>query len=341
MDVRGGGYSEERGRRFYEQLLAAVKDEPGIASAALAAYLPLTIIDWRNWTVSPEGYERRRDENMTVALNTITPGYFRTLRIPLVAGRDFDDRDSGGADRVAVVNETFARRFWGSAKGAIGKNIDANGSRTIVGVARDMKYARLDETPRPYLYIPLSQDYSSLRDLTLEVRAAAPAATVLERIRAHVRAIDPEMPIVESGTLAGQMRSAVSIYETVARVLGMIGVLAIGLVALGIYGLVAYTVKQSAHDIGIRTALGARPGDITRRFLVSGARLGIAGVVLGTIAAFAVTRLMAQLLYGVSATDALSFGTAAALVLAVTLGASFVPAWRASRGSPLRALRHQ
>jgi ABC-type antimicrobial peptide transport system permease subunit len=127
----------------------------------------------------------------------------------------------------------------------------------------------------------------------------------------------------------------------VARVLSLIGILATGLVALGIYGLVAYTVKQSAHEIGIRSALGAGPRDITRRFAAAGARLGVVGVVLGTIAAFAVTRLMAQLLYGVSATDALSFGTAAALVLAVTLGASFIPAWRASRGSPLRALRHQ
>jgi hypothetical protein len=289
--------------------------------------------------VKPEGHEERRGENLNIALNTVTPGYFRTLRIPLLAGREFDDRDSASADRVAIVNETFARRFWGSADAAVGKRFDANGSRTIVGVARDMKYARLDEAPRPYFYVPFAQQYTS--GLTLEVRSHDPAAAVLDRIRAHVRSVAPDMPIVESGTLAGQMRSAVSIYETVARVLSLIGILATGLVALGIYGLVAYTVTQSAHEIGIRSALGATPRDITRRFAGAGARLGVVGVVLGTIAAFAVTRLMAQLLYGVSATDALSFSTAAALVLAVTLGASLVPAWRASRGSPLRALRHQ
>jgi putative ABC transport system permease protein len=123
--------------------------------------------------------------------------------------------------------------------------------------------------------------------------------------------------------------------------LSMIGLLATGLVALGIYGLVAYSAKQSANEIGIRSALGARPGDITRRFLAAGTRLAALGVALGVIAAFALTRLMAALLYGVSATDALSFAAASLLVLSVTLGASFILAWRASRGSPLRALRHQ
>ena len=339
LDVRAAGHTEERGRRFYEQLLTAVDGDGGIESAALASFLPLTMIDWQNWNVMPEGHERRRDENLTFALNTVTPGYFRTLRIPLVAGREFDDRDSGGGDRVAVVNETFARRFWGSAGAAVGRRFDANGWRTIVGVARDMKYARLDESPRPYFYVPFSQQYAS--GLTLEVRSSEPADAVLERIRAHIRSIDPEMPIVESGMLADQMRSAVSIYETVARVLSLIGALATGLVALGIYGLVAYTVKQSAHEIGIRTALGARPRDITRRFVAAGATLGVIGVVLGTIAALAVTRLMARLLYGVSATDAVSFATAAFLVLSVALAASFIPAWRASRASPLRSLRHQ
>jgi predicted permease len=341
LDARAAGHDEATGRRFYDRLLEALAADSRIQSATLASYLPLGIIDWQNWGVKPEGYEQRRDENLTFALNTVTPGYFRTLRIPLLAGREFDDSDTSSGDGVAIVNETFARRFWGTANAAIGKRFDANGWRTVVGVARDMKYARLDEPPRPYFYVPFSQAYNVFRGLTLEVRASDPPAAVMERIRAHVRAIDPDIPIVESGTLAGQMRSAVSIYETVARVLSLIGILATGLVALGIYGLVAYTVKQSAHEIGIRSALGAAPRDITRRFVGAGARLGVVGVVLGIIAAFAVTRLMAQLLYGVSATDVLSFSTAALLVLGVTLGASFIPAWRASRGSPLRALRHQ
>jgi macrolide transport system ATP-binding/permease protein len=339
LDVRAAGYTEAKGRRFYEQVMAEIERDPRIQTFALATFLPLTIIDWQNWRVKPDGYEERDDESASVALNTVTPGYFQTLRIPVLAGREFTERDNDSADRVAVVNETFARRFWGTPAAAIGKRFDANGWRTIVGVARDMKYARLDESPRPYFYVPFAQAYAS--GLTLQVRGSEPAAAVLERMRAHVHAVDPDMPIVASGVLADQMRSAVSIYETVARVLSMIGMFATGLVALGIYGLVAYTVQQSAHDIGIRSALGARPADITRRFLASGARLGVIGVVLGILAAFAVTRLMAALLYGVSATDALSFVAASMLVLFVTLGASFVPAWRASRGDPLRALRHQ
>jgi macrolide transport system ATP-binding/permease protein len=338
LDVRAAGHTEAEGRRFYEQLLDVIATDPTLQTSALASFLPLTIIDWQNWGVKPEGHEQRRNETLNVALNTVTPGYFETLRIPLLAGRDFNARDNDAAEQVAVVNETFARRFWGSPAAAIGKRFEANGWRTIVGVARDMKYARLDESPRPYFYIPFAQQYAS--GLTLEVRTAEPSAGVLERIRAHVRSIDPDMPIVESGLLADQMRSAVSIYETVARVLSLIGVMATALVALGIYGLVAYTVKQSAHEIGIRTALGAAPRDITRRFVASGARLGLLGVVLGVVAAFGVTRLMAQLLYGVSATDVLSFTGAAVLVLAVTLGASLIPAWRASRDTPLGALRH-
>ncbi len=340
FDVRAGGVSAEGGRQFYRQLLEVVAADDRIDSASLAAYLPLTMIDWQSWNAKPEGYASRRDENLTAAVNVVGPEYFQTLRIPLLAGREFAIRDEESAPRVAVINETFARRFWGGPSNAIGKRFEGGGQwRTVVGVARDMKYARLDETPRPYVYVPFGQSYDA--SMTLEVRAGGPSGEVLERIRAHAASINPDMPIVDSGLLVDQIRSAISILETVARVLGMIGVLTIGLVALGIYGLVAYTVKQSAHEIGIRTALGAGPGDITRRFLSSGARLGIVGVVLGTIGALAVTRLMAQLLYGVSATDPLSFVTASVLVLSVALGASFIPAWRASRGSPLRALRHQ
>jgi predicted permease len=340
FDVRASGLSVQGGQQFYRRLLEAVGDDERIDSASVAAYLPLTMIDWQSWNVKPEGYASRRDENLTAAVNVVGPEYFQTLGIPLVTGREFAIRDEEPAERVAIINETFARRFWGSPREAIGKRFEGGGHwRTVVGVARDAKYARLDEARRPYVYVPFGQSYGA--SMTLEVRARGSSGDVLDRIRAHAASINPEMPIVDSGLLADQIRSAVSILETIARVLGMIGTLTIGLVALGIYGLVAYTVKQSAHEIGIRTALGARPSDITRRFIASGARLGIVGVVLGTIAAFAVTRLMAQLLYGVSATDPMSFTMASVLVLSVAVGASLIPAWRASRGSPLRALRHQ
>jgi predicted permease len=343
LDIKPNGYDPARGRVFYEQLLDSLRDQPGIDSASLAASLPLTLVDGPSGTMGVERYQPRPDEDMRFLFNVIAPDYFRTLRIGLVAGRDFDRRDDQSAPIVAIVNENMARRFWGTTANAIGKRVRfAAGTgnwRTIVGVAKDVKYARLNEAPRPHVYLPFQQFY--MPNVTLQVRAAAAAPTLIEQVRGRVQAIDPNLPILEARMLSEQTRVALSVFEMVARILAMIGLIAVMLAALGIYGLTSYTVQQSTHEIGIRMALGARHADVVWRFLGRGLRLGAIGAAIGMAGALAVTRLLGTLLYGVSATDMVSFGAAAAVVMGITLAASIVPAWRAARTNPISALRHQ
>jgi predicted permease len=338
FDARSGGYDENRGRVMYARLLDAVRAEPGVSEASLAAYLPLTLIDWMSWEARPDGYQPKRAEPTAFAVNIVTPGYFRTLQIPLVAGREFEPSDDTADELHLIVNATFARRFWGTSAAAIGRRVVTGGRRgTIVGVARDIKYARLDEAPRPYLYVPFSQFYSA--SMTLQVRGGGDAATVLAHVRAHARAIDPAMAVLQSGEMADTRRSATSLYETLARMLTLVGVLAVGVAAIGVYGLIAYTVKQKQQEIGVRTALGAPRGRIVGQFLRHGVRLAIAGIGIGVIGALGVGRLMTSVLLGVAATDFVSFTFGVAVVMVAALLASLAPAWRAATANPVSALR--
>jgi macrolide transport system ATP-binding/permease protein len=341
VDLKPNGYDEGRGRVFYQQLLDSLRVDDGISSASLAAFLPLTLVDGPSGDVRIEGYQRRRDEDLSFLFNVIAPDYFQTLRIGLVAGRDFSRRDDAATSGVAIVNEAMARRFWGTVPGALGKRLSFGGEdwRTVVGVARNVKYARLTEDPRPYVYLPFLQHY--VANLTLQVRGSAASPHLLEQVRGRVQALDPNLPVLAARMLAEQTRVALNTFETAAATLVMFGVIAIGLAALGIYGLVSYTVKQSTHEIGIRMALGAQRGDVAQRFLGRGLRLGTIGVALGIAGSFAVTRLLATLLFGVRATDVVSYAVASTLVLGITLVASLIPAWKAARTNPIAALRHQ
>jgi predicted lysophospholipase L1 biosynthesis ABC-type transport system permease subunit len=241
---------------------------------------------------------------------------------------------------VAIVNETMARRFWATPAQAIGQRIRIDGGawRFVVGVARDIKYARVTEDPRPYLYLPFDQLYRS--GVTLHVRGRT-ATGLLVRAQALVRAVDADLPILAAQMLSDQTAVALTVFTLVAGILMAFGVIAMILTALGTYGLVSYAVSHSTHEIGIRLAIGADRGEVLRRFLSRGLRLGVVGAVLGLVAAAAVTRVLSSLLYGVSATDAVSFSSGVAIVISVVLAASLLPAWRASRTDPIAALRHR
>jgi macrolide transport system ATP-binding/permease protein len=341
IDVQPNGYDESRGRLFYEQFLDSMRAEPGIESASLAASVPLTLVDGAKRSVQIEGYVARRDEDLMFLYNLVSPDYFRTLRISLLAGRDFARGDDLSAPKVAIVNETMARRYWGMAASALGKRVRfAEGEwRTIIGVARDVKYARVTEDPRPHVYLPFLQVYSSA--MMLQVRSAGSSPRLVRQVNDRVQALDPNLPILDAQLLADQVQVALSVFESAAGILLMIGVIATALAALGIYGLVSYNVKQCTHEIGIRMAIGAQPRDIVKRFLTRGFLLAFVGTSCGLVGALAVTRMLRSLLYGVSATDLVSFGAAAAVVLAVALVASWIPSWRAARTDPIAALRHQ
>ncbi len=341
LDVRQNGYDESRGRVFYRKLLDEAGTDAGIESATLAAYTPLGFLDTRAQRVAIEGYAPRRGEDLAFMSNTIGPDYFRTLRIPLVAGRAFEDRDDADAAPVAVVNNTLAQRFWGGAANALNKRIRVaeRNWRTVIGVAADVKYSRINETPRPYVYLPFFQSYQS--SMILHTRGPAPVEVLVDRARTHVVALDADLPILYARPMEEIRRGALILFDLMASMLFVFGVSGMALAAIGTYGLVSYTVKQSTHEIGIRMALGAPRASIVRAFLGRGLRLGAAGAALGIVAALGVSRLLGSALFGVSATDGPSYARALAIVLGIVVLATIVPAWRAARTNPLRALRHQ
>ena len=351
VDVRQNAYDEVRARVFYRDLLDAVRADPGVESATLAAYQPLAFLDTPVRRVAIEGYEPRQGEDLSFMSNTVGSDYFRTLRISLMAGRPFDDRDVETAERVVIVNNTLAERFWGDAANAMGKRVrvgggdpstssgPASGWRTVIGVAADVKYLRIDESPRPYLYVPYQQSYRP--GMILHTRGPAPVDVLVNQARAHVAALDPDLPILSARPLAEGISGALILLDLAAAMLFVFGVAGMALAGMGTYGLVSYTVKQSTREIGIRMVLGASGLAVVRRFLGRGLRLGAAGAALGIGVALGGSRLLGSVLFGVSATDGISFARALAIVLGAVIVATLVPAWRAARTNPLSALRHQ
>ncbi len=340
LDLRQNGYDQPRGRLFYRRLLEAMREAPGIESVTLAAYNPMNLVETSALGAAVEGYEPGPNEDLAFMTNTVGPDYFRTLRINLNAGRTFADGDDERAVPVAIVNTTLAERFWGGAAGAIGKRIKVGESdwRTVIGVAADVKYLQVNESPRPYVYLPFLQSYRS--SMILHTRGAAPVDLLVEQARAQVAALDGDLPM-DAKPLTERIAGTLVFFNLAATMLFIFGVAGMALAAMGTYGLVSYTVKQSTHEIGIRMALGASGRSVVQEFLKRGLWLGASGAALGLVAALVATRFLAGVLYGVSATDAGSFARALVIVLGGVVLATLIPAWRAARTNPLNALRHQ
>jgi predicted permease len=341
INLQPGGYDEARGAVFFETLLETVRAQPGVEAASLAARLPIRVVEGGASQIAIEGYELRADEDLRAHMNQIASWYFRTLRVGVLAGREFEQQDDRSSPDVAIVNETMARRFWKTPAAAVGKRLRVDGRdwRTVVGVVKDLKYFTLNEPPRPYFYVPFTQMY--LPALALHVRATEASPAVLERIQARVQAMDGNLSVPEPLTMTRYFRMQSGIFYIVAIVFAAFGVMALLLAALGTYGLISYSAKQSAHEIGIRIAVGANRSDVLRRFLGNGLRLGAWGGAAGLAVSFAAMRPLATLLYEVSPTDAVAFTAALGAVLFIVLGASSIPAWRASRTDPIAALRHR
>lgn len=340
FDLQTAGYDEPRGKVAITRLLDAIAAEPAFDSGTMALNVPMGLVDPGSRSTTVEGYSPRSDEDMMFLYNIVAPDYFHTLRIPLVAGREFTRTDDLNAQRAVMVNETMSRRFWGTPENAIGKRIRSGGDwHVVVGVAKDLKYSRLSEPPRPFVYYSLMQYY--VPALTVHARATGDLNYAMRRVRDHLQQIDPTIPITRSTTLADQTRVALSVYELSAGALTMFGVMTIVLAAIGIYGVIAYTVQQSTQEIGIRMAIGASRASVAWNFLSRGAMLASTGAVIGLILAIVVSGALRSLLYGVGARDLIAFSGATALVMAIALIASFFPAWKASKTDPLSALRHQ
>lgn len=341
FDLQTAGYDATKGAVAVTRLLDALDVEPAFQRASLAMNVPMSLVDNASRATSVEGYSPRSDEDMMFLYNIVAPHYFETLRITLLAGRDFARTDDAGSEPVVIVNETMARRFWQTPENAIGNRLRSGTTawRTVIGVARDLKYARLSEPPRPFVYYALLQNY--VPGLTVHARAGADLNYAMRRVRDQLQTLDPTIPITRSVTLAEQTRVALSVYELAAGALTMFGLMTIALAAIGIYGLVAYTVQQSTQEIGIRMAVGASRLDVVWNFLRRGTLLAAGGAAIGLVLAFAASGAIRSLLYGIGARDAVSFAGGTILVMTIAIAASLVPAWRASKTDPLTALRHR
>lgn len=337
LDMELAGYDSTRGIAQAQALLEQSRAVPGVSKATLSAMLPLSGSAIGFGGIEVDGHPAPgSDEGWTADWNVVTPGYFATLGIPLVAGRAFTDADRTGGATVAILNETFARRVFGTTH-VVGQTL-RNGKRviTVVGVARDAKYRSLDEAPLNYIYVPLAQWYRSGTNLFVRTGNARSVAPALRRV---IAGLDPHLPILDQQTMEEATAMSLFPQRLAALVSGALGVVALALAMLGIYGVIAYTVAQRTREIGVRVALGATRGSILAMVLRQGLVLAGVGIAVGLAAALAATRLLSDFLFGVPPTDLVTFFGASAILVVVALVASWAPARRAAASDPMIALR--
>jgi putative ABC transport system permease protein len=348
-------------QKFYTQLVASMKTVPGIQAAGAVSQMPLDdsyssgSVFFEDTSIPdlPKLPELGNFPYMEIDQRTATPEYFQAMEIPLVRGRLLTDADDANAALVAVVDTNFAHRFW-PHRDAIGQRvaIDAVPNvkpaaprwRTIVGVVGHVKHYSLDVEGREQIYFPHRQPLYGVfapRDMTLAVRTSLDPASVTSAIREQVFAIDKGLPLYNIATMDQLVSNSVAQPRLNLSLLVAFALLALALAAVGVYGVMAYTVAQRTQEFGIRMALGASPADVLKQVFLEGGRLAALGLGLGLIAALALTRLMASMLYGVKPSDPLSLGVAAALLAAVAFAACYIPARRATRVDPLVALRYE
>jgi predicted permease len=345
IDLETRGYTEARGRELVRELVERLEAAPGIVSANVLDIVPLTLsnrvaIVLRDGDAEPA--PGREPVVPMVYMNTVGPGHFKTLEIAIVAGRDFTYRDDRASAPVAIVNETLARRFW-PGQDAVGQHLRpmGGGSNTtleVVGVVRDSKYVSANEEPRPFMYRPFAQDYTP--HVTLLVRAAGLPASTLPTIAGVVRGLDPGLAVFNAASLTDA--TAVSLLPTriAGDLLGALGLLALVLAALGIYGMLSYVVQSRAREIGVRMAIGATPRSVARMVVRQAMTWTAAGMALGLALAIGVTRSLAAFLVGISPTDLWVFAGVILLLSLVAFTSALVPALRASRLDPIAALRN-
>jgi predicted permease len=261
------------------------------------------------------------------------------MQIPVVEGREFTPEDKEGSQPVAVVNQEFVRRYW-PGQDPIGKKLSADGMTfTVIGVARNSDYNDLHEATEPFFYVPIYQDYA--RGPIIHLRVAGDPLSYTGALEKAVHELNADMPVLDESTLATRVQVATTGSRIAGTFVGAFGVLALVLAAVGIYGVIAYTTRERTHEIGIRLALGAQRRDVLRLVLVQGMQMTTAGLALGLVLALMLTRFLQKILFGVTATDVITYAGVATLLAIVALAACWIPAWRAMRLDPMVALRYQ
>jgi putative ABC transport system permease protein len=346
LRLTGPKYGKPEARReFFAQLIERLEARPGVVAASGVLTRPLEgTVAW-DMDFAAEGQpadEARR--NPDANFESVNPHYFRAFAIPLKAGREFDERDRAGVEPVVVISESLAERFYGSAAGALGKRIKLDPGdaeepwRTVVGVAGDVRYRELQNT-RLDIYVPHAQSTVVLNHFAVRSTLAAPDALAL--LRREVAALDPEQAVSRVLTMEEQVAARLARPRFTAVLLNWLALMALLLAGVGIFGVTAYAVAQRTRELGLRVALGARPRDILLLVVGHGLKLAALGIVPGLVGALAMTRWLSSLLYGVSASDPLTYAGVALLTACVALLACLLPARRATKVDPMVALRYE
>jgi len=337
FDLKPAGYSSSTGTALQKELLRKVAALPGVEAVTMSDWLPLGFSK-RTTDVSVDGYVPQEHESMEIWIARVGPDYLRTLRNPMLAGRDIAASDVAGLRPVAIVNRAFAERYW---KGAdpIGKKIEVWGQwRTVVGIAETARYRRLDEPPEPFVFLPILQSYDS--DVVLLVRSSVDRAALMPMVEQAVHELDPELPVFDVSNMDSQVR--VSTFQRIAgSFIGSFGLISLLLASVGLYAVVAYTTRQRTHEIGIRIALGARPESIFNQVVSQGLRMTGVGLLIGLTLSVVLTRFLRGQLLGVTPVDLPTYAAVALLLVVIAAVACLVPAVRAARVEPVVALHHE
>ena len=337
VDLFTAGYEPGRARIFQDELVDRLVRVGGVESVALSRMTPFSYRSYSSATIAVDGYEVPPDQQLTAEYNEVGPDYFATLGIPIVAGREFTRADDPAAALVAIVDDTMAAAFWRGAD-PIGTRLQVNGrAMRVVGVAKAAKYRNLLETPRPFFYVAQRQNFSPTA--AIHVRTRQPPAALAPRLAREIHALDGNVSPGELITMREQVDRTTASQRIAVTILGVFGVLALVLAAIGLYGVMAATVSQNTRELALRMALGAGTADLVRIVVSKGAALTAGGMAIGAAAAFELTRLLGYLLYKVSPRDPGAFGAAFAVIALASCVACIVPAWRVMRTDPLLALR--
>jgi predicted permease len=341
MDMFQSGYTGDRLRDFRRRTLDAMTALPGVTAAAFGSRLPLGMGGNNSLGVSIDGYVPRQNEEVVISYSTVGPRYFETLSIPVLQGREYNDNDTATSPNVIVISEATARRYWPNGN-ALGGRIRMGGDQVaeVIGIVADSKYSSINETPRPQLFLSINR--FTVNTLRLFVRTSGNPAPLVTEVRNAIRTLDASLPVYDARTMTEHMRGAVFAQKMAADLLGAMGILAVLLAAIGLYGVMAYAVNQRTQEMGIRLALGASPSALLSMVVGQGMKLTSVGLVIGlalALGAFGSIGAVRTLLPGISPLDPITFIAVPLLLAAIACFATWIPARRAGRVDPVVALR--
>jgi putative ABC transport system permease protein len=341
FDFSTAGYTAQETDNFCRRLRERLEQQPGVTAVSYDDSPPLGF-SGGNWEgLEVEGYAQGPNENMKIYRDLVSPGYFDSMKISLVQGRDFDLRDDAKSLQVMIVNEEFVRRFL-AKRSVIGRKVRGWGRWfTIVGLVKNSKYHQVTESPQPYFYIPIRQIYRPEYGLTFHVRTSGSVNEAIAAVRREAAAIDPALTIFDAEPMTEYVAASLFGEKIAATLLGVLSGVGLLLAAIGLYSVMAYSVAQRTSEIGIRVTLGAQPREIMRLVIRQGMVFALIGLLAGALVAAALTRVVSATLVAVSPGDPLVYAGAAVFTLLIALASVAIPAWRALRVDPAVALRCQ